>query len=252
MRFTDVASIKYFRKLSLVPLLLVMGCQQSGESTSLSNTNAAREWLESVQIGKAETIATVEKLMADDGVAYANRYVGLGITIDTRPEVDGVVLMDVNPDGPAAGILEIGDKFVSVRGVPATVENRNAGRLNFRGQPGEAVPAVISRDGKNIEVSINRGVIETGRDKKEFIEWLNLGDEEDWSNEEMTINEIVSQGNVSYAWVTIKNTDEATGLPWESHIVRRFVFNEQGQITATSQLQEDRFVLEQQGFTISR
>ena len=43
-----------------------------------------------------------------------------------------------------------------------------------------------------------------------------------------------------------------SGLPFEAHQVTRMVFNESGKVTAIANLTEDRFVLEQTGYTISR
>ena len=46
--------------------------------------------------------------------------------------------------------------------------------------------------------------------------------------------------------------DEVSGLPFEAHQVTRMVFNESGKVTAIASLTEDRFVLEQTGYNISR
>ena len=47
-------------------------------------------------------------------------------------------------------------------------------------------------------------------------------------------------------------TEQATGLPYKAYKVTRFVFNENGMVSEFGALTEDRFILEQQGYTISR
>jgi hypothetical protein len=62
----------------------------------------------------------------------------------------------------------------------------------------------------------------------------------------------VASEDVAYAWTTIANTDDVTGQLIESHVVTRFQFNEDGLVTAVANMREDRFILEQQGYSISR
>lgn len=237
---------------TLISIIFVAGCQSGQNAPEGRNEQAVRAWLEAGQLGKAESIAAAESLMADDGTFYRPRYVGMGFTWDNRDEATGMIVQSVIPSSPASGVLEVGDEFVSVRGVAITQENRDSGALNFRGKPGETIAAIIRRDGAELEVAMTRGIIDPMLNKTEFIEWMSLGDEEDWADDEFIINEIISQGNVSYAWVTIKNTDKVSGLPWETHAVGRFVFNDEGKIVATGNLREDRFILEQLGFSINR
>ena len=66
------------------------------------------------------------------------------------------------------------------------------------------------------------------------------------------LHEAVGVGNVVYVWTEIMNTDDATGQPVETHVVTRFQFNDDGKVAAIANMREDRFILEQQGFTISR
>jgi hypothetical protein len=78
------------------------------------------------------------------------------------------------------------------------------------------------------------------------------GDPEDWGDESFKLNEVVASEGVAYAWTTIANTDDVTGQLIESHVVTRFQFNEDGLVTAVANMREDRFILEQQGYSISR
>jgi len=77
-------------------------------------------------------------------------------------------------------------------------------------------------------------------------------DDNDWGPEKWTLHEAVGEGNVVYVWTQAWNTDDVSGLPFETHRVTRMVFSDQGKVTAIANLSEDRFILEQMGYTISR
>jgi len=49
-----------------------------------------------------------------------------------------------------------------------------------------------------------------------------------------------------------KRIDDTSKLPYEAYGVTRFTFNEKSKIQAYGSLGEDRFILEQQGYKISR
>ena len=75
----------------------------------------------------------VKKYMAEDGYNYGSRFIGFGFYYDPNSEdrlVDGVI-----EGSPAAKVLKVGDKFVSVNGVQATKENWDNGKLTFGGAP---------------------------------------------------------------------------------------------------------------------
>ena len=112
-----------------------------------ANEKVATDWIKATHAGQAQTRAYVEKYMADDGIFEQGRYVGFGFSLDPKNE-DQMVVASVTPGTPAASVLEVGDVFESVSGVPATRENRD--RMSFRGKPGEPVKAVVKRDGKTM------------------------------------------------------------------------------------------------------
>jgi predicted secreted protein len=85
-----------------------------------------------------------------------------------------------------------------------------------------------------------------------MIDWMSSSNGEDWGDDSFTLNEIVANQDVAYAWTTIANTEEATGMMIETHVVTRFQFNADGKIVAIANLREDRFILEQRGFSITR
>lgn len=214
-----------------------------------ANKKTAEAWVKATQAGKDETRAAVEKYMAADGKAQASRYVGFGFSYDPTNE-DAMIVTVVVPDSPAAKVLKEGDEFVSVNGVQAVKENR--ARLSFRGKPGEAVKAVIKRDGKTMPIEVARGVIDTTNSKSELLESIDTGDAETWPVNDGSVVESLAEGNIVYVWDEIKDTDDDNGLPYTSRGVTRFEFNDEGKVTHVSGLSEDRFVLEQTGYSISR
>jgi hypothetical protein len=190
------------------------------------NKEVAADWMKSACGELAPFIAYVEKHMADDGVFMPARYVGFGFQLDSDPEDEMRVVL-VTPDTPASKVLQQGDVFVSVNGVPSTFENRD--KMTFRGKPGEPVPAVILRDGKEMEIEVNRGVIEAVNNKERVLKGLGLADADDWPA-----------------------TESETGYKFKQRDVTRFEFNEAGKVSKLWGLGEDQFVLEQLGYTITR
>ena len=81
---------------------------------------------------------------------------------------------------------------------------------------------------------------------------MNTALAEDWKPDEANIVEVVSKDNIVYVLHWAKDTDDNSGLPFEAYTVTRFVFNDEGQVERIGNLSEDRFVLEQQGYKISR
>lgn len=211
--------------------------------------DVAKHWVTAVSTGQAEAIAAVKDHMAEDGLLYRDRYVGFGFTWDNT-NGDAMIVGTVIPGSPVDGVLQPGDRFVSVRGVPAVQENY--GKLNFRGKPGEVVNAVIKRGDDEMAIEVARGVIDTPVPKAEVITWLSTGDGENWAPDDWKLHEVVRQGNVVYVWTQAWNTDNATGLAYNTHTVTRFKFNDAGKVIAVGNLSEDRFQLEQTGWSISR
>ena len=156
----------------------------------------------------------------------------------------------VTPGTPASKVLKPGDVFTSVNGVPSTYENRD--KMTFRGKPGEPVPAVIMRDGKEMEIEVNRGVIAAVNSKERVLQGLKLADAEDWPSDSCSVIEVVAEGNVVYVHREWSDTESDTGYKFKQKDITRFEFNEDGQVAKLWGLGESRFVLEQLGYTISR
>jgi len=216
---------------------------------SMAPKDVAKHWVTAVSTSQADAIAAVKDHMADDGVLYRDRYVGFGFTWDNTNS-EAMIVGTVIPGSPVEGVLQPGDTFVSVRGVPATQENY--GKLDFRGKPGEVVNAVIMRGDKEMAIEVARGVIETPVPKADVITWLSTGNGDEWAPDDWKIHEIISEGNVVYVWTQAWDTDTTTGLSYNAHTVTRFEFYDAGMVKAVANLSEDRFQLEQTGWSISR
>lgn len=223
-----------------------------GEPKGLSespNEKLAIAWVSAGYTGMDETLAMMKKNMADNGVFNPPRYVGLGFQLDSNNN-DAMKVVRVTPDTPASEVLMEGDVFVSVAGVPATPENN--GKMSFRGQPGEAVKAVITRGGKEMEIEVKRGVIATTQTKAQSLANILLGSREDWPVDSFEIDEVLGEGNVVYVVSSYTDTEADTNIKYTERIISRFVFDDHGKVAWTGGLGESRFVLEQQGYTISR
>lgn len=237
--------------IALSASLLGMSACTDVEAGS-SHAETVKAWLSAGQVGQEATINAVKEHMAEDGLFYRPRYVGFGFTFDNTDESGRMVVETIIPDSPASAVLQVGDEFKSVRGVEVTMDNRDSGKLSFRGAPGEAVAAVIKRGDELIDIEVTRGKIESTVSKAGMIDWMSSGDADDWGDDSFTLNEVVTSGDVAYAWTTIANVDDVTGQMIETHVLTRFQFNEEGQVVAIGSLQENRFILEQQGFSITR
>ncbi len=240
--------------LGAIAIVSLVACnaEQAPPAAPAENPNiaAAKQWVTAAAAGKSEAMATIEALMAEDGMVYRRRYVGFGFTWEPTEEGGQMIVGTIAPGSPADGILKPEDEFLSVRGLE--VNKENMGKLDFRGKPGEVVDAVILRNGETINISVARGIIETPVNKVQMLDWLNGGDAETWAPDKWVLHEAVGVGSVVYVWTQRWDTDETSGLPVDQHTVTRFGFNDMGKVSVISNLSEDRFVLEQTGWTISR
>ena len=191
----------------------------------------------------------VNENMADEGVSLSDRYVGFGFV--WNPEGDGMVIDYVVPESPATGVLMEGDSFIEVNGIKLTNENRN--NLGFRGKPGENVDAVIIRDGVEKPISIARGPVQIRYSKEQVVNNISNGDAESWGPEDFNIIEAgVTNDGVVYVLHWSEFVEDATGYKANAYTVTRFMFDEEGKVAWVGNLSEDRFVLEQQGWKITR
>ena len=232
-------------------LIALAACNMENKSGSdhQGRMDLATAWVTAANTGKAEAIEMVEKNMAEDGVVAGDRYVGMGFIWD--PDESGMTVTYIIPDSPASKSLEVGDSFVEVAGVKVSDDNRN--RLGFRGKPGEEVDAVVLRNGELIAISVARGAVRQMSSKSQMLETMTEGDSEGWGPEEFNVIEAsVTNDGVVLVLSWAKFTEEATGIEANAYTATRFVFNDEGKVTRVANLTEDRFVLEQQGYSITR
>jgi PDZ domain len=244
----------YLGTVTLTAIVLLVSCAKPNDvsNNQVRNTATAKAWITANNTSKAAAIAMVTGNMADEGVRTGNRFVGFGFVWDrARGNADGrMVVTEVTDGSPATATLKVGDEFLSVRGVAVNKESLN--KLNFRGKPGEAVAAVIRRDGKEMPIEVIRGKVTSAVPKSLLLERFNRSNDDDWGSDTLNIKETIAEGNVVYVRFETIDVDQDVGLPYEEESVVRFVFNQDGKVTEVWGLSEDRYVLEQTGYTISR
>ena len=100
-------------------------------------------------------------ISAADYQAYledmANEYVGIGITIQVNENVDGLLVIQVNPNGPAyeAGI-QAGDVMVAVDGVDIRGMTTDETASLVKGEAGTFVDITFLREGEELTFHVER------------------------------------------------------------------------------------------------
>ena len=234
---------------SLFLLLGVSACSEMNSNKHQAAMDLAAAWVTASYTSQDAALSMVDQNMAEDGVSVGSRYVGFGFVWD--PDGDGMVVDYVVPESPASGVLMEGDSFVEVNGVRLTNENRI--NLGFRGKPGENVDAVILRDGVEMPISVARGAVQIRYSKEQVMNNISNGDAEDWGPEDFNIVETgVTNDGVVHVLHWSEFIEDATGYKANAYTVTRFMFDDDGKVAWVGNLSEDRFVLEQQGYSITR
>lgn len=208
----------------------------------------SNDWVTAFYTGKAESIEMVENNMAEDGQSVQGRYVGFGFTWD--PRENEMRVGQVTPNSPADGALKVGDLFLEVNGIKAIPENFQS--LGFRGKPGAEIAAVIERNGMKKNITFKRGVVNGRLSKSQALDNMNSAEADEWPAKEFRIIEVLSKGNTVYVLSNASQTDYQVDLDYNAYTVHRLMFNEGGKVIEIANLSEDRFVLEQTGFKITR
>ena len=230
-------------------LLIISACSENNASKNQAAMDLATAWVTASYTSQDAALSMVDQNMAGDGVQVGSRYVGFGFVWD--PEGDGMVVNYVVPESPASAVLMEGDSFVEVNGVRLTNENRI--NLGFRGKPGENVDAVILRDGVEMPISVARGAVQIRNSKEQVMNNISDGDAEDWGPEDFNIVETgVTNDGVVHVLHWSEFIEDATGYKANAYTVTRFMFDDDGKVAWVGNLSEDRFVLEQQGYSITR
>jgi len=232
-------------------LIALTACDMSNNSGNSyqDRMDIAAEWVTAGYTGKAEAIEMIETNMSEDGIVVGDRYVGMGFI--WNPDESGMTITYIIPDSPASKALKVGDSFVEVAGVRVADDNRN--RLGFRGKPGEEIDAVVLRDGEEVAVTVARGAVQQTSTKAQVLENFSQADADNWGADGFNIIE-TSATDEGVVWVLSWSefTEDASGLTANAYTATRFEFNDEGKVSWVGNLSEDRFVLEQQGYSISR
>ena len=219
-----------------------------------SNEETAAAWIKAAYSSKKDMIASVEKNMAEDGLNYPGRFVGFGFNWNPQLGDGRMVVERIIPNSPAEGVLAPGDEFLSVEGVKVNQKNIDDEKLAFSGLPGQRVNAVILRDGKEKNISVTRGIVNSSNSKSQVLENLNMADEDNWTTIEHRINEVASnvKENTVYVWHWHKSLNTTFDLEFEQNVVTRFQFNDSGKVISRADLSEERLAQSQLGFSLKR
>ena len=109
------------------------------------------------------------------------------------------------------------------------------------------------RDGVEMPISIARGPVQIRYSKDQVLNNISNGDAEGWGPEDFNIVETgTTNDGVVYVLHWSEFVEDATGYEANVYTVTRFMFDDSGKVSWIGNLSEDRFVLEQQGYSITR
>ena len=242
------------------PLLVALtfmfaSCTTNPDSTNIASL--AESWVASSYESKDAALNMVTENMSDEGYNIGARYIGFGFNFNADAmETDGMVVTNVIKGGPASSVLQLGDKFLSVNDVIVTQESIDNGSLSFRGTPGVPVSAVIERDGEEISITVERGIVEPTYLKAQIIQNISNADADNWGENslEYEIREVVADASKGVVYVKTwdKFLDEVSGREAEALILTRFEFDQNGKVLTVGNMTESELVLRQTGWSITR
>jgi len=246
---------KIIKPLMVVLTFIFVSCTTNPDSTNIASL--AKSWVASSYESKDAALNMVTKNMSDDGYNIGSRYIGFGFNFNADAmEKDGMVVTNVIDGGPASSVLKVGDKFISVNEVLVTQESIDDGSLSFRGTPGVPVSAIILRDGKEISITVERGIVEPTYSKAQIIQNISNADAEKWGENslESEIREVVADASKGVVYVKTwdKFLDDVSGLEAEALTLTRFEFDQNGKVLTVGNITESELVLRQTGWSITR
>jgi serine protease Do len=103
-------------------------------------------------VGELETHGRVDRGYL--GISAQTLTPGIGRALGVEP-TRGALVTVVDPKGPSAGILQVGDVLLNIGPTPVTYER--LGRIAGRLRPGSTQTGVIRRDGAQLSVSLKIG-----------------------------------------------------------------------------------------------
>ena len=240
----------------LVALIFIFAsCTSNSDSTNIASL--AESWVASSYESKDAALNMVTENMSDDGYNIGARYIGFGFNFNADAmETDGMVVTNVIQGGPASSVLKVGDKFISVNEVLVTQESSDDGSLSFRGTPGVPVSAIILRDGEEISITVERGIVEPTYSKAQIIQNISNADAENWGENSLgyKIREVVADASKGVVYVKTwdKFLDDVSGLEAEALTLTRFEFDQNGKVLNVGNMTESALVLRQTGWSITR
>ena len=111
---------------------------------------------------------------------------------------------------------------------------------------------MIERKGMKKDITFKRGIVNGRLSKTQVLENMNFAEADEWPAKEFRIIDVLSKDNIVYVLSNATQTDYNVDLDYNVYTVHRFMFNDDGKVIEIANLSEDRFVLEQTGFTITR
>ncbi len=246
---------KTIKPLLVALIFIFASCTTNPDSTNIASL--AESWVASSYESKEAALSMVTENMSDDGYNIGSRYIGFGFNFNADAmETDGMVVTNVIQGGPASSVLKVGDKFISVNDVLVTQESIEDGSLSFRGTPGVPVSALILRDGEEISITVERGIVEPTYSKAQIIENISNADADDWGENLLgyEIREVVVDASKGIVYVKKwdKFLDDVSGLEAEALTLTRFEFDQNGKVLNVGNMTESELILRQTGWSITR
>lgn len=148
------------RSTKLAELQALLEDKFIGETDAVSMEDAAAEAM-IASLGDRWSYYVSAEEYASHQEQKKNIYVGIGITISTREDGQGLDVLLVEPGGPAqeAGVLP-GDILTHAEGQPVAELGADGAAAIIRGEEGTTVNVTFLRDGQVLELTMERRTIQ--------------------------------------------------------------------------------------------
>ena len=235
--------------------LIFVSCTATSDSSKIATL--AESWVLSTYESKDAALNMVTENMSEQGYNIGARYIGFGFNFNADAmETDGMVVTNVILGGPASSVLQLGDKFLSVNDVLVTQESVDDGSLSFRGTPGVPVTASILREGEEISITVERGIVEPTYSKEQILQNISNADADSWGENSLgyEIREVVADASQRIVYVKTWNKflDDVSGLEAEAITLTRFEFDPNGKVSNVGNMTENELILRQTGWSITK
>ena len=235
--------------------LIFVSCTATSDSSKIATL--AESWVLSTYESKDAALNMVTENMSEQGYNIGARYIGFGFNFNADAmETDGMVVTNVILGGPASSVLQLGDKFLSVNDVLVTQESVDDGSLSFRGTPGVPVTASILREGEEILITVERGIVEPTYSKEQILQNISNADADSWGENSLgyEIREVVADASQRIVYVKTWNKflDDVSGLEVEAITLTRFEFDPNGKVSNVGNMTENELILRQTGWSITK